>query len=856
MKISGTKKLLLICFSLIIALTVSLFATHILSLNTYAEVSPDGLSAYADGESDIPGDDAIVDSKPFDPDHKEEEWTLTIQQVTLEFGKLVIRVDDWNENGLSTSPKFNANPDGIYDSRPDLVTKIEGMIKDSDFIKLKIYDVDGNEVTDTSNLPAGTTLFIHAIVNEKYVDSVSLIYKDGVPSSYAYTTDFPSSETLKKVDELTKTEYEFVYDGTELDFQKLVLDEVLKDRDTYLMFVASESDALKQNGAGEYHLRICFINGAKYCWKTEIPNDRHAVEIKIKVTPMILTVTADLGDKYYTGYDIDIAEELQKIYGEYVIVATGYSTVGKAVGDYPFNVLINPKYSASVKWTDGVEEPVTITWHIKQSVITGDWGPKGDFGKITITSDTYPGEQAGDIEYIYTDADGNVVTKLEVGTTYTVEAVLKNPNLAWSADPGTHTFTLTKELVELAKPVINVTQSEYTGTEISFVVTIDGLPLDDPKYADYVEIVADLSDSLTQTNVGKYKVVIRLKDGSASWTGNVSGDVVLEFEITKVAIDVQWNDADSGTPTFSSSLSSGDYSNVVKVTYKNSKGEEVTKAQMVKGETYTATVTLIDETNFGWKEGAVLEYTFTFNIDLVTLDPPTIPTNTFDFTGNSITVTVANQAQLDEYIANGYIEIVSGSFSQTNAGTHTIVLRIKNNTCIWADTEGEYITLTYTINKAVLTGEWQSDGKVKFSSSFLGNYDDVVVYEYTDSNGNKVEYSQLVEGETYTVSVKLKEGMDKNFDDSKLPAPTTITFKQAEEDKGGIPWWVWLIIGLAILIILIIILIIIIILKKRKKDDDYDDFYDDEYYGDEEGDGSEENSDGGYDDYGDYGDTY
>ena len=857
MKISVTKKLLIICFSLVIALSASFFATLLLNRSTYAEISPDGLSAYADGDAEpkpnAPGDDNIVDPIPPDPDPDEPEWTTTIQQITLEFGRLIIRVDQWIESGLSTKPQFNANPDGIYDSRPDLVEKVENMLKDTDFIHYTIKDVNGNEVTDTSNLPAGTTLFIHANVNENYAGSVDLIYKDGVPNSYAYTTDFPSTEKLTKVPEITQTVFEFAFDGTEIDLQKLVLDGLLKDRDTFLMFVASESDALIQNGAGEFHLRICFKDGTKYCWDTDIPNDRHAVEIIVKVSPMTLTVTSDLGEIFYTGFEIDVIEQLTEIYGDYVIVAVGYDTKGKDVGEYTFNVMINPEYSSSVKWADGVTDPVTITWHIKQSIITGDWGPKGQYGKITITSDTYSGEQAGDIEYIYTNkVTGEIVTELIVGETYIVEAVLKNPNLTWSTDPGTHEFLLEKALETVEKPVMAEDKKEFNGTEQTFVITINGAPLSD--FADKVMIVEDLSDSLTQTNVGKYKIVLRLMDDSLSWVGNTSGDVVIDFEITQVELNVSWNDPDGGTPTFDSNYLGADYSDIVKITYKDSAGNVVTKAQMEKGQTYTVTVELLDNVNFKWKEGAKLEYTFTFNLDLITLEVPKISTDSFDFTGNTITITVENQAKLDEYISSGYIELVSGSFEQTNAGEHKIVLKIINNSCIWAEGESEYVTLTFTIKRAVLKGEWQANGKVNFSSTFQGNYDDVVEYEYKDSNGNVVSYDQLVEGETYTVSVKLKAGMENNFDDSQLPAPTTITFKKTDEGSS-FPWWIFLIIGLVLLLIIIIIIIIIII-KKRKKDDEYDDYYDDEYYGDEDlsGEGS---SDGGYGDYGDYGsDTY
>ena len=884
MKISLKRKILLICLSLILALATALFATHYFDRTSLALVSPDGLSAYdgdegdgsdegdegnggETGEAEDDDDDGpagpggIAPPDPFD-DPDDFDWVTAAQQITLEIGKLVIQVEKWEENGIATKAKFNPNPDGLYSD--ELVAKIEALLK-SEFIEYEYRDVNGNLLTEAEMLELvnkpGVTIFIHVKVNAEYEDSVTITFADGVTTSYAYTTEFPSSEQskLKPVPPIKPTEYEFDYEGKEINLQS-ILDEVLKDRDAYLMFVASESDALIQNSAGVYHLTISFRDGAKYYWQGT-DYDRSVVTITVTVKPMVLKVEDTfLGEWYYSGYDIDVWEEIEKLFGDHVIVAAGYSAVAKNAGEYSFHIIINPAYSGSIEWAEGIEWAkdadgndiighIEFTWTIKKSIITGVWGEQADYGRITVTSETGYELQASDIEYDYTDVEtGEVVASsdLVVGREYYVDVVLKNENLEWSSAPERHKFKLEKQLVELPKPEINVTSVEYTGFDITFVVTINGKPLSDPEFEGLIEVVAELSDSLTQKNVGKYKIVIRLIDDAVAWTGNVTGDVVIEFEITKIVIDVQWNDPDTGTPTFSSSFASEDYSSVVKVEYIDSKGNKVTKSQLVKGETYTAVVTLIDETNFEWKEGAQLEFTFTLNIEFIKLEVPKASEGNYEFTGEKITVTVTNQAQLEEYIKNGYVQIVSGSFEQTNAGTYTVVLKVKNNAYVWAEGDGEYITVSFTIKKAVLSGEWGNDGKIKFTSSFKGNYDDVVEYEYFDSNGNKVAYADLVEGQTYTATVKLKTGMDVNFDDSGILKSFTFTFKSSSSGKSSFPWWIFLIIAA---VLIIIIVIIIIIMKRRNKDDEYDDFYGDEYYGDEEGEGGEGDDFG--EDYGD-----
>ena len=865
MKISVTKKLLIICLSLLIAVTAGIFAVLQINRNAYAEVAPDGAASYADGDESGetpekptipsgPGEGEIA--PPVDPgtNPDDPEWTLTYQEIIFEVGKLEIQVSGWPASpNFDSKPTFNTNPNGTYSDV--LVEKIEKLLTNSDFIVRTVVDIEGNEITDPNFIQAGHTYFIHVSVCEEYADSVLITYADGVSSSLAFTAPFPPGTVLEKIDKLSPLEFELTYDGKEIDLKAEILDTLLKDKDHILQFVPSESDSLTQNGAGVFHLRICFIDGVLYCWNSEIKDDRSAVDVVVTIKPKVLEIVTEITDEiYFTGFEIDVMDKIKAIYGDYVVVAYGYTTKQTEAGNYEFNIRINPAYEGSVTWDGEVENGVvTVKWSIKQSIIHGEWAlPDSDYGRITITSDTYQGGTAGIIEYVYTDVDTKeVVTELVVGKTYSVKAILVSNSVDWDVDPGEHIFTLTKELVVVERPKFAKDKEEYTGNEITFELYIEDKPITDPEYADKVEIVAEKSDSLTQTAVGKYKVVVRLKDDAYSWPGNVTGEIEIPFEITNVIIGVDWTVPVEGgipVPSFGENFKGKDLSSIVKLTFVNSIGVEVKRCDLVKGQTYTAKLTLLDEQNYQWKAGAKLEYVFKLDIDLIEIEIPVLSGTEFDFTGEFINVTPAIWEQIKDYVEN-----VSGvEFSQRNAGEYKIILRIIDSTRYWKGGADEYVQLTFTINRAVLEGEWGSDGRIVFTSSFTGDYNEVVEYIYRDSNGNIVSYSDLKDGQTYTASVRLKEGMDKNFDPSKLPLDYTFTFKLSDSGSS-FPWWIFLII--AAVIIIIVIIIIIIVMKKRKKDDDYDDFYGDEYYGDDEegGEGDEEFNPDGYDDYGDYG---
>ena len=110
----------------------------------------------------------------------------------------------------------------------------------------------------------------------------------------------------------------------------------------------------------------------------------------------------------------------------------------------------------------------------------------------------------------------------------------------------------------------------------------------------------------------------------------------------------------------------------------------------------------------------------------------------------------------------------------------------------------------------MLTGEWGNDGKVRFESSYTGNYNDVVEYVYTDMSGNPVRASQLKEGERYKVLVRLKDTVNFEF-----AAGFNQEYEFTYEKSGSFAWWLILIIILAIILLIIIIIIIVIVIRRR-----------------------------------------
>ena len=162
---------------------------------------------------------------------------------------------------------------------------------------------------------------------------------------------------------------------------------------------------------------------------------------------------------------------------------------------------------------------------------------------------------------------------------------------------------------------------------------------------------------------------------------------------------------------------------------------------------------------------------------------------------------------------------VVGSLRFTAAGEHTIVLKIRDDVLAqWSDGTKRDIEIKVYIEKVLLIGTWQDNGRVKFdSNSYTGTYDEVVVYEYYEEDGvTPISLSELIEGRTYIAKIKLIDTVNFVFGD--FDTTYKFTYKASTPISGGLAWWVYVLLGVvALLLIVMIIFIIIVIIKRKKK---------------------------------------
>ena len=747
-----------------------------------------------------PGEGDIADP---DPDYSEDDkWIDEIQQITMNVDKLRVTATNWT--GADAAARL------VLDySKYEDAAKVEEIIKA--VLKYKYYDTLGKEVS-TVDMKAGCTYFVHPELDGKYGDYIEIEYKDGVKKSYDFSLDFTDDKPYDEIDlpegiepgsKYTVILASKVYTGLDIEF----VIEFLAQHQGVLQIVASESDSLIQKNAGKYRVTVCFQDEIKACWKGQANHDRTAITFEFEITQKEISLggTTGLGEIAYTGKEIDINAILKELdFGGYVIVEYGSEDKRTDVGEYKVTIRLNPEYGDNVKWSSDTQlnadgRTVTLVWSITQATINGTWT---ELGRLTLESESYVGGTEGKIEYkYYTDAELTQEvsgTSLKAGTKYWVKAILLDTvNLKWADGfKDVHEFTLEVELILLPKPELIFDTQEYTGQEITFNI------LNPNQYTGHIEIV---EGELTQQEIGVYTVVIRLVGDGAVWDTGSTDDVTLTFEITQTVISGEWIDG-AGVMDLTSAYR-GSYDGIVEYVYTDADGNVISKANLVKGETYTVTVTLKDTEHFRWADGQELTQTFTFTAEIVVVPKLSLKESEVYYTGEAITAVIVDY---EKYRDN----LQSVRLSYTEAGTYEIRLRLKGAAEWEAGISGELV-LTFTIKKVILKGTWTDEGRIEFEeNSYKGDYAEVVEYIYKDVNGNIVSASELREGEVYTATVRLKEGKGANFDDSELVKEYEFTYKSV---KKGISWWVILLIIIAIILIILIIVVIIYTQRKRKR---------------------------------------
>ena len=709
---------------------------------------------------------------------------------------------------------LNYDPDGLYGA--ELVEKLKGL----NFLEYKVYDIDGKEITSENELKKqGGTFFVHAEVKEEYKDHIELRYGENVKRVFDFQTGFPAGTELKPVQKITELYISKDYTGEEQTFEL----SFLAQHSAYLKIVESESDSLSQTNVGKYYIVIAFRDGAQYCWASadgSASGDRSAVTIELEIKSKTIEIETEIRSEGYTGLEIDILEMLQEKYGDYIELAYGSITKAKAAGEYEIKVVLSSAYGGNLKFADGTkieaDGSVIIRWTIPATELDGEWN---EVGRIDFKEGIYAGGYEGVISYKYeliTNGENTEVEfkDLKKGEKYRVTAVIsesEKDNLYFKAGFNyVYEFTLNVDIAILSKPELVVKTKEYTGREITFEIK------DWAKYAENVELI---EGSLTQINAGTYTVKYRLTNKYAVWETDSTDDVTIEFEITKKVLTGEWNRT-TGTINLH-----GNEELIIYRYYKyenGEKGEEVSASSLESGVTYLVEIELTEEaeTNYRFSESLETSIVFTLDVDISVLDEPEIEISEIVYDGKSHTFVI-------KHFNGEYMKIIDGDLQQTNAGEYRIIIGIKAGSgATWKDGSVGNKEVTFVIKRHEINGEWGNDGRVHYTTSFEGGYDKVVEYVYLKkSTQEAVDYTELEEGETYIVTIKLRS--EKNF---RFADGLDQTYEFAYESGGGSNWWIWLLVALAAILVIIIIIIIIIVIKRRAQTEyEYEDVYEDGY---------------------------
>ena len=235
-------------------------------------------------------------------------------------------------------------------------------------------------------------------------------------------------------------------------------------------------------------------------------------------------------------------------------------------------------------------------------------------------------------------------------------------------------------------------------------------------------------------------------------------------------------------------------------------------------------------------ERKAIEVTFEMK-PLILEDPQIAENQKFTYTGSEQSAIL----NIDAAILAQFLD-VEGDISAINAGEYHFTLSIKESfagNVVWKSATSDK-SVDWTIEKAKISVKW-TDGDVP-ELDLPEEFKDLdVEYEIKDENGNVVTRDQMEAGGKYTITAKLADGSEANYefvDDSGKPlaTPTKTDGMSFQYKSAGssFPWWI---IALIAGVLALLAVLIIVIVKRRQVadgEDEYDDYYDDEYNFDEE----------------------
>ncbi len=200
-------------------------------------------------------------------------------------------------------------------------------------------------------------------------------------------------------------------------------------------------------------------------------------------------------------------------------------------GDYTITVTLND--SRNYAWASGSSDPLVFTWTVAQAV--NSWTAELEMsGWIYGESPAQPSATAqfGEAVFTYYNAEGDEITpdKLtEAGSYYVVATVEGNEN--YTGLTARKDFVVEKADYDTTGITWSNTSVVYNGNEQSPVA--DGLPVG----LDGIALEYKVESAV---NAGEYTLTVTFSTESTNY--NVPASITVEFEITKLAVEIEWTE--------------------------------------------------------------------------------------------------------------------------------------------------------------------------------------------------------------------------------------------------------------------------------------------------------------------------
>lgn len=463
------------------------------------------------------------------------------------------------------------------------------------------------------------------------------------------------------------------------------------------------SGTQKATNAGDYSITYSLKDKTNTTWSDGTTDD---VTLNWKINVLKLPkVTASQTTFEYTGSTVGIADYLSNFNTNYIKLDDGYTTTVAVSTRWAYFALKN---KTSTTWEDGTTGRIVIQWNVTAKPITKPALVKSAFD---YTGSTFNAELSG--------FDSNLMTKSgtesasNVGT-YSITVKLKDStNYQW-ADGSTADLNLTWQIVS---STLTKEQSTLTPNPQNIIWYNSGY--DFTKYLDgFNENYMTASGQTSGSDVGEYTMTVSLKSGY-SWSDGSKDPKSIKFNIVKASIPIPVqiksaftytgekignrvmlvfgsNTPDDNTGFTIEGAETTKYSGVldsrtyVKWSCSANTETSVYGVNATNAGTYTATASLVYPKNIQWADGTTADKTFTWTIEKMKLDKPTLNPSGYHTMGGERTPEIVNFD--DNWMT------ASGELSAAKAGIHniTVALKDKVNTS-WADGSTDDVALNWTI---------------------------------------------------------------------------------------------------------------------------------------------------------------